>query len=192
MRVLAECWMPGRPRTKGSLNDHGNGGMSDSPVSARWRAHMVASVRAALDAGSGYQAPLSALPVRVEALCFMPETAAEYFEEEAGAMVFRAPAASSTKRTSGNGDVDKLARNLLDALARDLHDDKRKGADLFTDDMRVVDMPIRKVIEGPLGPGILVRVTELDAIELARMQSLALATLQIVAGGSVWGTRYLG
>jgi Holliday junction resolvase RusA-like endonuclease len=189
MRVLAECWMPGRPRTKGSLNDHGNGGMSDSPASVRWRAHMVASVRAALDVRSGYQPPLSALPVRVEALCFMPGTAAESFGEEGGVL---AVAASSRLRTSGNGDVDKLARNLLDALARDLHDDKHKGAGLFTDDMRVVDMPIRKVIEGPLGPGILVRVTELDAIELARMQSLALAALQIVAGGGQWGTGYLG
>lgn len=183
IRVLTECWIPGRPRTKGSLNDHGNGGMSDSPESKRWRAHMVASVR---EAWRTEQGALSTRPIRIEALCFMPETAAEELQDDNSVR-----AATSPKRTSGNGDLDKLARNLLDALARDLHDDARKGADLFTDDTRVIDMPIRKVLEGPLGPGILVRVTELDAAEVARMQALALATLQIVYAGGRWETSYL-
>jgi len=184
-RVLAECWIPGRPRTKGSLNDHGNGGMSDSPDSKRWRAHMVASVR---DAASTEQGALSTRPIRIEALCFMPATAAEELEDDG----VTAYAATSTKRTSGNGDLDKLARNLLDALARDLHDDARKGADLFTDDTRVIDMPIRKVLASSVfGPGILVRVTELDAIEVMRMQSLAMATLTIVYAGGDWESSYL-
>lgn len=184
-RVLTEVWMPGRPRTKGSLNDHGNGGMSDSPESKRWRAHMVASVR---EAWRTEQGALSTRPIRIEALCFMPETTAEELEDDG----VTAYAATSTKRTSGNGDLDKLARNLLDALARDLHADPRKGADLFTDDTRVIDMPIRKVLaSSQLGPGILVRVTELDAAEVARMQALATAALTIVYAGGRWETSYL-
>lgn len=181
-RVLAEVWIPGRPRTKGSLNDHGNGGMSDSPASKRWRAAMVDSVRANIGFG---RPPLSLQPIRVEALCFMPAATAELVGDD---IVF---AATSPKRTSGNGDLDKLARNLLDALARDLHDDARKGAELFTDDVRVIDLPVRKVLEGPLGPGILVRVTELDATEVARMQALALAALSIVTAYGKWETGYL-
>ena len=188
IRTLAEVWIPGRPRTKGSLNDHGNGGMSDSPASKRWRAHMVDSVRMSFRVIGHAEAGTvpSVRPIRVEALCFMPAATAESMEDDEE--IF---AATSPKRTSGNGDLDKLARNLLDALARDLHDDTKKGADLFADDVRVIDLPVRKVLEGPLGPGILVRVTELDATEVARMQALALAALSIVTAGGQWETGYL-
>lgn len=180
-RILAECWIPGRPRTKGSLNDHGNGGMSDSPASKRWRAHMVDSVRDHI-ASPLLPAPMSKRPIRIEALVFMPSVTANEVEDDVYA---------ATRRNTSNGDLDKLARNLLDALARDLHDDQRKGADLFVDDVQVIDLPVRKVLEGQLGPGILVRVTELDATEVARMQAMALAALDVVTRGGQWGPGYL-
>lgn len=167
-RVLAWAWIPGHPRTKGSLDPRKGGGLTDSPASRRWRAQMVQAVRAARSAGRG--APETALgPIGIEALCFEPQGAAEALVlEETEVPV-------ATARNTANGDLDKLLRNLLDALAADLKSgDRRKGADVFRDDCQVVEIRTRKLIEvGDFGPGILVRVIELDAVQVLVARSLA-------------------
>lgn len=163
-RVLAWAWIAGHPRTKGSLDPRKGGGLTDSAASKRWRAQLVSAVRAACSAAP--RAPeTSSGPIAIEALCFEPQSASEWVGDQ--------PVATAPNQS--NGDLDKLLRNLLDALAVDLvNDDRRKGADVFVNDAAVVEIHTHKLIEiGPYGPGILVRVSEQDAAEVALIRQHA-------------------
>lgn len=167
-RVLAWAWIAGHPRTKGSLDPRKGGGLTDSAASKRWRAQLVSAVRAACSAAP--RAPeTSSGPIAIEALCFEPDGAAEPIAEAFPDVRV------ATRDTTANGDLDKLLRNLLDALAVDLvGSDQRKGADVFCNDCQVVEIHTHKLIEvGPYGPGILVRVSEQDAADVALIRQHA-------------------
>jgi len=167
-RVLAWAWVPGQPRTKGSLDPRKGGGLTDSAASTRWRAQIVQRVRAARPVGPG--APETARgAILIECLCFMPQSAAEAVDDIEPATL------APIKETTANGDIDKLARNLLDALAVDLvHGDERKGADVYRNDCQVTDINFRKLIEiEPYGVGALFRVVELEPVEIYLARSLA-------------------
>lgn len=169
-RVLAWAWVPGHPRTKGSLDPRKGGGLTDSAASKRWRAQLVSAVRAARSAAPR-ALKTSQGPIAIEALCFEPLSAAERaitYEDNGWLPVATAP-------NQSNGDLDKLLRNLLDALAVDLvSNDQRKGADVFTNDAQVVEIHTHKLIEiDPHGAGILVRVTEQDPADVALIRQHA-------------------
>jgi hypothetical protein len=143
--ILTEVWIPGHARTKGSLLNN-----RDTPYSKRWRALMAEVVRkdlapritGALLGGAGSVYPYKGA-VAVEIDVWLPI-----------ADVIKA----------GAGDVDKLARNVLDAIAADSDNEKMNGG-VIVNDNQVIDLSIRKwpngasVQRSECPAGLLLRVT---------------------------------
>ena len=125
MRLVLSCWVPGRPKTKGSLTviNAKRNVVSDTPASKRWRALMAYSAAALV------KAPLEG-PVVVVAVFHLPVV-----DVAAGRV----------------GDLDKLARNLLDALT---------DAGVYGDDVQVTRLICEKVAADMAGrgPGVDLRV----------------------------------
>jgi Holliday junction resolvase RusA-like endonuclease len=130
--VLVAVWVPGVPRTKGSLDAR----MQDTPQSKRWRQLVAAEIERdmrvryadgrPLPVGLRYQGPVAVRCVFV--------------------------------RADGIGDVDKLARNVLDALT-----DSR----VIADDVQVVELRCTRVEPAGTrrGEGALVVVAPWDPID---------------------------
>lgn len=125
MRLVLSCWIPGRPKTKGSLTviNAKRNVVSDTPASKRWRALM------AYQAAALIKAPLEG-PVVVVAVFHLPV---------------------NDVATGRVGDLDKLARNLLDALT---------DAGVYGDDVQVTRLICEKVAADMAGrgPGVDLRV----------------------------------
>lgn len=123
MRLVLSCWVPGRPKTKGSLTvvNGSRGTVADTPASKRWRQLMAYAVAGMI------KAPLEG-PVIVAAVFHLP------VKDAAAGRV---------------GDLDKLARNLLDALT---------DAGVYGDDVQVTRLIVDKVEAGERGPGVDLRV----------------------------------
>jgi Holliday junction resolvase RusA-like endonuclease len=149
---LVNLWIPGVPHTKGSLTvvNSGRGGraahVQDTPESKRWRKLMVDRLRTdrlarCLNADGPLSMPTYAGPVKVYAIFFQRLD-------------------DVTKKRAEAGDLDKLLRNLLDALSR--HKDQDLGAGIIGDDMQVVKIEAEKrtaMSTGRiLGPGVFVDV----------------------------------
>lgn len=127
MRLVLSCWVPGRPKTKGSLSVvNGRRGIaSDTPASKRWR-QLMAYAAAGL-----IKAPIEG-PVTVVAVFHLP-----------------VHPVSGHAWAGRVGDLDKLARNLLDALT---------DAGVYGDDVQVTRLLVDKVEAGERGPGVDLRV----------------------------------
>jgi Holliday junction resolvase RusA-like endonuclease len=127
--TLMQTFCPGRPKTKGSMTARPNGSMHDTPASSKWRS-LVA--RSALMARQGRYGDLwKDWPGPVSVAC-----------------VFYLPAVDVTAARSG--DLDKLVRNVLDALT---------DADVYADDVQVVRVVAEKVAATDLmRPGVWVSV----------------------------------
>lgn len=94
-RVLAAVWVPGVPRTQGSMKSVGRGNMVHSPALVAWRSLVASGV--GMDAGMRGHSTYSG-PVAVRCIFV---------------------------RADGQGDIDKLTRAVLDALteSRVINDD---------------------------------------------------------------------
>lgn len=118
MSLLLEIFVPGRPRTKGSLKVITPRGrkpilIEDHKHSAPWRKAMAAEIRKA-----GVETQTDAVAI----------TAMFLFERiGATAANLRWPTVNSG--VNANGDIDKLIRNLLDAM---------QDSGLVKDDCQVV------------------------------------------------------
>jgi Holliday junction resolvase RusA-like endonuclease len=86
---MIRLWIPGHPRTKGSLDER----HQDTPQSKRWRALMAQAMRYERDRLIMPTAP-KGIAVAVSAKFFLP---------------------TGDAVTPNSGDLDKLLRNLLDA-----------------------------------------------------------------------------
>lgn len=117
LEILTEVFVPGVPKTKGSLNVRGRHVEEAVAGSSRWRALVAERVRADR-ARRGLTVPWPG-PVRVRIVSFYVQTAAD---ERAGRI-------APTEPRAGHGDVDKLERNVLDAL---------KDAGAYVDDALVI------------------------------------------------------
>lgn len=100
-------FVPGRARTKGSLQPLGNGRMADSRLSSAWRSAVAEAVCRRLGAvpgPRGSERPYEALsgPVRASLSVDFPRP--------------RAGTTDSRPIARGWGDLDKLIRNIGDAL----------------------------------------------------------------------------
>lgn len=137
----------GRPKAKGSLRHVGNGRMVEQVEGSKdWRTDVVVAARRAVEATAARFGPFPLDgPVHVD-LTF----------------TFAKPGSAPKSReiwpsTRSSGDIDKLARNVCDALV---------DAGVLVDDARVVDLTVRKVFPGqhmnalPL-PGAVIRVRPL-------------------------------
>lgn len=145
--ILVDTFVAGQPRTKGSLAKRPNGTLYDSVVdSGRWRALMAGAVRDAYELrwvranGPTSDGPAPhAGPVRVDAVFFLPVD----------------------PLTSGAGDLDKLLRNLLDALGTRSKNPRYNGGVIIDDNQVTRFGGVGKA--GPAErPGVRVIVTALD------------------------------
>lgn len=140
MRLVVNVWIPGNPKTKGSLKDRGNGTLTDTPASYRWKALM----RDRLAETMLGPAVGETMAARVDRFWFIDRPPTPIGQEIA-------------PMRGHLGDIDKLDRNLFDAMTE---------AKVWRDDEQVVDGVHKKRWAGELGPGVLVQLWELGADEL--------------------------
>ena len=158
--ILTDVWVPGLPKTKGSLTFRGNGYVEENVKgSARWRVLVAERVRADRRR-RGLTSP-SAGPVAVRALFWLPPAASP--------APFETYAAVHTR----SGDVDKLARNVLDALGANAAVAAKNGG-AYVDDVQVVDLRAVKMLAGGLvlPPGLALTVWELTPALLAQDEGM--------------------
>lgn len=145
--VLCCTWVPGVPRTKGSLDDR----MQDSPASKAWRSVVASEVARYMRVNRPIeQVTMPAFDGPVAVRC-----------------VFVVPPRSLTDDRGidlGVGDVDKLARNVLDAISID--------AKLIVDDVQVVRLVCDRVV-GDRVVGLALTVAALDAADVENVRSAA-------------------
>lgn len=124
--TLMETFCPGRPKTKGSMTARLNGSMHDTPASSQWRALVARAAKMARRdwAWEAYPGPVAV------------------------ACVFYLPVADVIAVRSG--DIDKLVRNVLDALT---------DAQVYVDDVQVVRAVAEKIAATDLlRPGVWISV----------------------------------
>lgn len=123
---LIDVFVPGSPKTKGSMAHRGGGQMVESVKGSKtWRLLMAHALRQRWNAGEGDSVARGYEPreprvgqIRVSATFFLP-----------------CARGSRSLITKGSGDVDKLARNLLDALT---------DSGVIVDDAQVVGLIVDK------------------------------------------------
>lgn len=143
--IITELWIPGRPVTKGSLTVV-NGIPKDTPQSKAWRRIMAGAVRDDLARKHLVRAliPYDG-PVAVTAAWFLPVPVTQH----------------------GAGDIDKLMRNLLDALSApsDRTQDTSLCAGAIVDDNQVQSVDSWKFCDAEM-PGVVVQVRALSQAEI--------------------------
>ena len=152
--IITEFWCPGQPRTKGSLDER----HQDTPQSKAWRRLMAGACRD--DLARRWPTPAMVpipypSPVAVTAYWFLPREPTAY----------------------GAGDIDKLLRNLLDALSAPTPGrttDASLCAGAIRDDNQVVGIPESWQYYDPQCPGVLVQMRALTSGEVAIMRSDAI------------------
>jgi Holliday junction resolvase RusA-like endonuclease len=146
---LARFQVVGRPRTKGSLKVITPRGrkpllMEDHAHSAPWRKRIKSAIMAQVPAVTSASHIPYKLPVRVTA---------SFTFERLGPSAQHLPWPVLNAGANANGDLDKLLRNLLDAM---------KDAKLIADDSLVVTLSATKQWAGAQElPGISVLVEAL-------------------------------
>jgi len=173
--IITEVWVPGNPRTKGSLTAKG-GYAKDTVQSSRWRALMAEQVRRDIAQRitsaqlTGVAAPYEGA-VDVELVAFLA-----------------VPSAASVAETPAiwhnAGDVDKLARNVLDAIAADARSAIMNGGAIVNDN-QVIRLVAEKYAAAPGEQGLWLRVETVDQAGLeyvANARRQALATFRRAAG----------
>jgi Holliday junction resolvase RusA-like endonuclease len=140
--MLASVWVPGVPRTKGSLDAR----HQDTAQSKQWRKLMASAVLRARTA------PTYAGPVAVECAFVTPDA---------------------------SRDIDKLARNVLDAIGCTRTDD----AHLIVDDSYVEALTCYRVVGKPEECGALITV---QTIDFDRAQITAQWARQRIAEVRAW------
>lgn len=158
MLPVLDIWVPGLPKTKGSVNAYGPGQVEPSSKGMKTWANLVAS-RAMR--GIGYR---PGHPPHVQA----PDAAftlVAYFLPAPGAVGYLDPA---TGGLSGArvGDLDKLERCVNDALTE---------ARVWDDDVQVVRALPEKHYAGPdIGTGAHIRVFQLTPDEVGACRATAI------------------
>jgi Holliday junction resolvase RusA-like endonuclease len=121
MEMVLQVGVPGHPKTKGSLTPINSGRLTgrvvlrDTPASKRWRQLVAYAVRNAMANRQRLSGP-DPLVGPIEGPVFIT-------------VVYRLPVTEAKLIEQGSGDVDKLDRNLLDAL---------QDAGLYHNDAQVV------------------------------------------------------
>jgi len=140
MNPLVQVFVPGFARTKGSLTYKGRGRMVDSDLSIMWRRLVAYKAGAAY----GERAP-SELPIYIEAVYTLPGA-------DMAAII-----------RQGAGDLDKLDRNILDALATD-PDKPDLSAGVYVNDAQVIALNVAKQPDrgGIIPRGVHLKVWEIE------------------------------
>lgn len=168
--ILTEVWVPGHPRTKGSLSAKGSY-VSDTPASKRWRALMAETVRQDVTLrGAHPDVYPYAGPVAVWCVAWL---------QRPGSAVSAEPAIWHNA-----GDVDKLARNVLDAIAADAKSSIMNGGVIMNDN-QVIRLSIEKFAahQPDRSPGMYLCVLALTGTSWAPDGRHWLATVERVRKG---------
>lgn len=168
--ILAEVWVPGRPRPKGSLRCRGGASHSmeeDNPASKPWRIKMAGALRADRDRRTHERSLGLTWHGAVDVSIFA------FFEPDGvGASSLGAPL-----RTHDGGDIDKLSRNVLDSL----QDGNDASPAVLADDSLVVGLYTEKIFTNLTGEqGIWIRVTTVNDAELIRRRCTRNAALELL------------
>lgn len=141
------AWIPGNPKTKGSMTARPNGSMRENVAgSSRWRALMRDALVKAVAEQDAVRIGDKSAGVRVDSTWYLARPPTSAGEPPAP--------------TEGHqGDLDKLVRNLLDAGT---------DAGLWRDDEQVTDFGLtaKRWATPERGPGVRVVVYELDESDL--------------------------
>lgn len=135
MTEMLDIWVPGRPKTKGSMEvvDGRRGVLRESVVgSSRWRALLAYEPGKIVE-----RAPPGVYPLVGAVMVDM---------------LFLLPVCDVT--VGRCGDIDKLVRNVLDAL---------KDAGVYRDDVQVKRVVAEKVAADLLAPGVRIKVSHESA-----------------------------
>lgn len=143
MNRLIDIFVPGFARTKGSLTHKGQGRLADSDLSIRWRRLVAYKAGAAYVNDVGQRLPPSELPIYIEAVYTLPGA-------DVAAII-----------RQGAGDIDKLDRNILDALAYDSAKPDL-SAGVYLNDAQVIALNVAKQPDrgGIVPRGVQIRVWE--------------------------------
>lgn len=153
--VLCDVFVPGHAKTKGSMEALGNGKMRDKPSSRVWRKLIAERVKTDAEK-RGYSTEFHSYDGRVGVRIV------SYGQTATGQEGWLVKAMKWLIARAGFGDVDKLARNVLDAISSEDPDD----AHLIADDSQVVDLYSHKRLAMPgmmVGQQITVWVIPEDA-----------------------------
>jgi Holliday junction resolvase RusA-like endonuclease len=171
--ILVETFVAGEPKTKGSLAVRGNGTLTDTPASKAWRAMMAAGVRddiarrgACVVEGQMYIRPKLPWegPVSVTAIFSVSPPPPR---QRAWLGILQHWAAPIWPTA---GDLDKLLRNLLDAIAADSKNSKYNGGAILNDN-QVCRIAAQKIVVEPgQRAGVAVRIETLDNSSMHRLQ----------------------
>ena len=161
--IIVDVWVPGAAKTKGSMVARPNGSMRESVVgSSAWRALMAQAVRddiarrcAGKNAMTGFddfkgEPYPGAVSVTVVAYLAQPQTPRFLDSLWYWPIWERA------------GDLDKLVRNVLDALGSTSKNAKMNGGAIIDDNL-VCRLAAEKLVTGPDWPraGVRIRVDTL-------------------------------
>lgn len=148
--MITEVWVPGHPKTKGSMTTAGRRGgqMRESVDNTPWRAlvtRMVAADLLARGTVDGlFLGRTTFAPVRVD-------------------LAFWLDHPDPCEPKPGAGDVDKLVRLVLDAL---------KDATVYVDDNQVILGPVPKFSSKgvPGNAGVLIKAREVTEAEMRELE----------------------
>lgn len=116
-------FVPGVPAPKGSLRHVGNGRLIEQvAASAPWRERVNAAALEAAQEQKWEHGPHVPVFVTIEFTVPKPKSVRRFFPV-----------------TRGSGDIDKLCRNILDAIS-----DTRKAPGVLRDDSCVIDLHAKK------------------------------------------------
>lgn len=154
--VVTEVWVPGAPKTKGSLDHIGDGRVRENVAgSTTWR-KLVAERVSAERARRGLAVPTLA-PVGVRVLFVLPAPVG-LSDLPPGGLADRAPTEPRV------GDTDKLYRNVLDALT---------DAGAYRDDNQVCKLSGGKVYATDAEPqGAFIQCWELLPWEIRQLRRI--------------------
>lgn len=147
IHIVTECWVPGHPKTKGSLRHRGHGQLEESVGGSKmWRMLMAQTIREDR-AVRGLTIPaVGPVAVRIAYWLDPPMRPGEEWP--------------ATPIWPGAGDGDKLQRNTLDAL---------KDAGAYQDDNQVCRFIVDKLtmpIPTHDGPGMRLQCWEMQWWEI--------------------------
>lgn len=164
--ILTNVWVPGHPRTKGSLTFKGQHAQ-DTEESARWRAMVAQEVKR--DFLTRHGLGREPYPGEVSVVCYFLT-------------------AYDDVTTTNAGDVDKLARNVLDAIASDSRKAIMNGG-VIGNDNQVADLHAIKLAAStmPHGAGLALRVTRWSEWDATQARAQARVMLAGIAVGELNG-----
>lgn len=178
VNVIAAVWVPGHPATKGSLDFYGPGQVRENVKGSEdWRIKVAEAVSADISArnlGGWHGAPRltgppTTDPVMVRCRFWLDPGRPDITEENRPA-IWR-----------GAGDVDKLARNVLDACAADAADAAKNGG-AFQNDNQVVRLIVDKFSSGgrPGDSGLMLVIAHLTDEQRDTIRRLAEHARQVI------------